>query len=179
MITLVEALNYRCLRYVHRPLKPFHVLVGPNASGKSTFLDVIGFLSDLVSGGLDRALSERSPDQSAATSFDVSRQGMHSWTIGSEKSGYQIRLHRVIARIRLLKSTAVGIGDDSIIKSGIGLRRFAEIADAPISKLSITCPCPPSTAEANSTGRDTMGGSYSRSFHQPTYDQLMSIVFAK
>ncbi len=62
MITLVEALNYRCLRYVQRPLKPFHILVGPNASGKSTFLDVIGFLSDLVSGGLDDALSERSPD---------------------------------------------------------------------------------------------------------------------
>ena len=62
MITLVEALNYRCLRYVHRPLKPFHVLVGPNASGKSTFLDVIGFLSDLVSEGLEAALTERSPD---------------------------------------------------------------------------------------------------------------------
>ena len=62
MITLVEALNYRCLQYVQRPLKPFHILVGPNASGKSTFLDVIGFLSDLVSGGLDDALSERSPD---------------------------------------------------------------------------------------------------------------------
>ncbi len=62
MITLVEALNYCCLRYVHRPLKPFHVLVGPNASGKSTFLDAIGFLSDLVSEGLDTALSERSPN---------------------------------------------------------------------------------------------------------------------
>ena len=61
MITLVEALNYRCLRYVQRPMKPFHVLVGPNASGKTTFLDVIGFLSDLVSDGLDAALSERSP----------------------------------------------------------------------------------------------------------------------
>lgn len=61
MITLVEALNYRCLRYVQRPMKPFHILVGPNASGKSTFLDVIGFLSDLVSDGLDDALSERSP----------------------------------------------------------------------------------------------------------------------
>jgi predicted ATPase len=60
MITLVEALNYRCLRYVHRPLKPFHVLVGPNASGKTTFLDVIGFLSDLVSEGLDTAVLERS-----------------------------------------------------------------------------------------------------------------------
>lgn len=61
MITLVEALNYRCLRYVQRPMKAFHVLVGPNASGKTTFLDVIGFLSDLVSDGLDTALSARSP----------------------------------------------------------------------------------------------------------------------
>ena len=61
MITLVEALNYRCLRCVQRSMKPFHVLVGPNASGKTTFLDVIGFLSDLVSDGLDAALSERSP----------------------------------------------------------------------------------------------------------------------
>lgn len=59
MITLVEALNYRCLRYVRRPLKPFHVLVGPNASGKTTFLDVIGFLSDLVFFGLDDALNQR------------------------------------------------------------------------------------------------------------------------
>lgn len=37
MITLVEALNYRCLRCVRRPLKPFHVLVGANAFGKTTF----------------------------------------------------------------------------------------------------------------------------------------------
>jgi len=62
MITLVEALNYRCLRYVQVPLKPFHVLVGPNASGKTTFLDVIGFLSDLVSVGLDEALLKRTPN---------------------------------------------------------------------------------------------------------------------
>ena len=61
-ITLVEALNYRCLRYVSRPLKPFHVLVGPNASGKTTFLDVIGLLSDVVSNGLDEALTDRALD---------------------------------------------------------------------------------------------------------------------
>ena len=54
-------MNYRCLRYVKRRLKPFHVLVGPNASGKTTFMDVIGFLRDLVSGGLEGALSERTP----------------------------------------------------------------------------------------------------------------------
>ena len=59
MITLIEALNYRCLRYVSRPLGPFHVLVGPNASGKTTFLDVVSFLKDVVSEGLDEAISNR------------------------------------------------------------------------------------------------------------------------
>ncbi len=62
MITLIEALNYRCLRYVHRPLESFHVLVGPNASGKTTFLDVVAFAGRVVSDGLDAALEERSPN---------------------------------------------------------------------------------------------------------------------
>ena len=62
MITLVEALNYRCLQSILRPLKPFHVLVGPNASGKSTFLDIVGFLRDLISEGLDAAISKRAPN---------------------------------------------------------------------------------------------------------------------
>jgi predicted ATPase len=59
MITLIEALNFRCLRYVKQPLSRFHVLIGPNASGKTTFLDVVAFLGHLVSAGLDSALSER------------------------------------------------------------------------------------------------------------------------
>ncbi len=61
MFTLIEALNYRCLGYVYRRLDSFHVLVGPNASGKATFMDVIGFLGDLASSGLDFALTQRSP----------------------------------------------------------------------------------------------------------------------
>lgn len=59
MLSLIEARNYRCLRYVRRPLERFHVLVGPNASGKTTFLDVVSILSDLVSEGLDYAISQR------------------------------------------------------------------------------------------------------------------------
>lgn len=59
MISLIEALNYRCLRYIHRPLGPFHVLVGPNASGKTTFLDVVAFMSDLVSKDLESAVHTR------------------------------------------------------------------------------------------------------------------------
>ena len=60
MIRRIQALNYRCLRYVDVQLDgSFHVLVGPNASGKSTLLDVIGFLGDLVSDGLEGAVERR------------------------------------------------------------------------------------------------------------------------
>lgn len=60
MISRVQARNYRCLRYIDRPLEAFHVLVGPNASGKSTFLDVIAFLGELATDGLEQALDNRS-----------------------------------------------------------------------------------------------------------------------
>jgi predicted ATPase len=59
MIRLIEALNYRCLRYVRQPLGPFHVLVGPNASGKSTFLDVPDFIYTMFQSGLDAAIKYR------------------------------------------------------------------------------------------------------------------------
>jgi predicted ATPase len=55
-VTRVEALGYRSLRYVSQPLSPFHVLVGPNASGKSTFLDVVAFLGDMVRAGVAAAV---------------------------------------------------------------------------------------------------------------------------
>jgi energy-coupling factor transporter ATP-binding protein EcfA2 len=56
MIRQIEALNYRSLRYVSQALGPFQILVGPNASGKSTFLDVVALLSDFVQNGLNDAL---------------------------------------------------------------------------------------------------------------------------
>mgnify|MGYP001025888321 CR=1 FL=1 len=62
MITLIEALNFRCLRYIRQPVGPFHALVGPNASGKTTFLDTVAFLGRLVSEGLEAAVGERSHD---------------------------------------------------------------------------------------------------------------------
>lgn len=69
-VTLVEALRYRSLRYVKQSLAPFQVLIGPNASGKSTFLDVFAFFGDLLRAGLEGAVMgdarlsvpERAPD---------------------------------------------------------------------------------------------------------------------
>jgi predicted ATPase len=59
VITLIEAKNYRCLRYTCQHLGPFHILVGPNASGKTTFLDVVAFLGELVSNGPLAAINSR------------------------------------------------------------------------------------------------------------------------
>ena len=77
MLRLIEVLNYRCLRYIRQPLGPCHVLVGPNASGKTTFLDVIAFLGTMVSEGLDAAVGERTSNfedllwQRSGTGFEL------------------------------------------------------------------------------------------------------------
>lgn len=65
MITLVQARNYRNLRDVRVPLREFQLLVGKNASGKSTLMDVIAFMSDFVSVGLEKTVETRSPDPGA------------------------------------------------------------------------------------------------------------------
>src|SRR3972149_2233464 len=62
MFRLIQAMNYRCLRYVSQPLLPFQVLVGPNASGKTTFLDVPSFLGDVIQSGLENAIESRTND---------------------------------------------------------------------------------------------------------------------
>lgn len=55
-IVRIEALGYRSLRYASCRLGRFHVLVGPNASGKSTFLDVPAFLGDFLRSSLMAAV---------------------------------------------------------------------------------------------------------------------------
>lgn len=61
MITRIVARQYRCLRYVDQALGPFRLLVGANATGKTTFLDVVSFLGELVSDGVETAVGNRAP----------------------------------------------------------------------------------------------------------------------
>ena len=58
-ITKVWARNFRSIEYAELELDPLTMLVGPNASGKSNLLDIIGFLSDAVRDGLETAISRR------------------------------------------------------------------------------------------------------------------------
>jgi len=88
MITLIEAKNFRCLRYIRQPLGPFHVLVGANATGKTTFLDVIAFLGSLVSKGLDAAINERTSN-------------FQDLTWGREGKGFELAIEAAIPEERL------------------------------------------------------------------------------
>ena len=58
-ISRIQILNYGCLRYIDVPMDRFHLLIGPNASGKSTLMDAIKFVSDVVRDGVDRAVQAR------------------------------------------------------------------------------------------------------------------------
>jgi len=59
MIELIEARNYRSLRYLRLPLGGFQILVGPNGSGKTTLFDTLGFLRDLLRDGPHEAITAR------------------------------------------------------------------------------------------------------------------------
>jgi predicted ATPase len=62
MFSRIQTRRYRCLKAVDQTLGGFQALVGPNASGKTTFLDVIGLLSDLARnrGDVPAAIRARS-----------------------------------------------------------------------------------------------------------------------
>ncbi len=59
MIARIEVKGYKCLRYVHQQLRHFQILAGPNASGKSTFLDAVLFVRDLLFDGVETAVRNR------------------------------------------------------------------------------------------------------------------------
>lgn len=61
MITRIQALNFRCLRHIDQRVGSFHALIGPNASGKTTFLDIFSFIRDLVTprNNLEVAIQNR------------------------------------------------------------------------------------------------------------------------
>ncbi len=59
MICLIEAHKYRSLRYLSQKISPFNLLIGPNASGKTTFLDAISFVGDLLKHGPEESIRRR------------------------------------------------------------------------------------------------------------------------
>jgi len=116
MITRIQARFYRCLRYIDQELKPFQLLVGANATGKTSFLDVVSFLGDLVSNGVETAVRDRTPTPQDLT-----------WM--RDKEGFEVGIEAAIpdelrSRIEGLSFShvryEVGIEMD-VAKEGVGI----------------------------------------------------------
>ena len=79
IFTRLQARHFRSLEQVDQKLGRFQALVGPNASGKTTFLDVFGLLGDLMRyrGDIREAVGRRSADffkllwKGEGTSFQI------------------------------------------------------------------------------------------------------------
>jgi len=59
MISSVEIKNFRILRDIKQDLGRFNILIGPNSTGKSTFLDAIAFVKDVLNNGPKQAVEIR------------------------------------------------------------------------------------------------------------------------
>ena len=64
MFTCIQTRNFRSLRMIEQRLDRFQALVGPNASGKTTFLDLIVLLSEMMRfrGDVPEVVRKRSAD---------------------------------------------------------------------------------------------------------------------
>jgi len=101
MITLIEALNYRCLKNVRQELGPFHALVGPNASGKTTFLDALAFLGDWFRDGFDAAMGSRG-------------KGLHDLIWGRSGDRFELAVEAVLPEDDLPPIDGLTVGDYAI-----------------------------------------------------------------
>ena len=79
MIVGITIRNFRSIReVVNLPLGRFHVLVGPNASGKSTFLDALHFVRDCLDVGPLKAVEKRGVPDFDDLTFDYDPEELGS-----------------------------------------------------------------------------------------------------
>jgi len=57
LIKKLEVRNFKSFRHIDVELRDFNVLIGPNASGKSNFVQIFKFLRDIAELGLENAVS--------------------------------------------------------------------------------------------------------------------------
>ncbi len=146
MITAVEARNFRSLQNIGVNLKPFQVLVGKNASGKSTFMDVIGFLADFVSDGLEKAVAVRSPNprdllhHRRGDRIDLAVEATVPLGIGERSDG--LNTVRYYVAVRVGDET----GDYGIAAESLVLGKSANYALQPTDRPSVPATTAPGAA---------------------------------
>lgn len=114
--------NWRNFRHVEVPLQHQVFLVGPNASGKSNFLDALRFLQDVASigGGLQEAVRRRGGllsirSLAARQNPDVVLRVSIGQNSGTSLWTYELRLGQDNTRRPLVKRERVLKGDQELL----------------------------------------------------------------
>jgi predicted ATPase len=111
LISRLQVKNYRSLADVDISFGPLNVLVGPNSAGKSSIIDVLRFVRDIVSRSLDAAVLDRNGMSAIrrwspkGAPYDVhisisltapDWRGDYSFIIGSERrSEYRVKWEKL------------------------------------------------------------------------------------
>ena len=110
MFRKIQIARYKCIKYVEVSLAPFNILIGPNASGKSTFLDSLAFIRDALETDVERAIRKR-----ASSLREL------AWS-GQAERGFEIALQVALPDDLRLDSyhyiryeVGVGLGDNGAI----------------------------------------------------------------
>jgi len=117
MINLIEVKNFRSLKHISQKLNGFNVLVGANATGKTTFMDLIKFVADIVDNGIEKAVFDR------VSNYDELTFGKQGGDIEFaielrlpdeiiSKLGYPYSIIRYEIRIGLIETNEMGIKDE-------------------------------------------------------------------
>jgi predicted ATPase len=125
MFTRLQAIHFRCLKQIDQRLDRFHALVGPNASGKSTFLDLVIFLSDLVRsrGDVLEAVHKRSADftkllwKSEGSSFQVAVEAVIPAEIHQMMAGEKQKFQAVRYEVEIgldTDSNEIGLNHETL-----------------------------------------------------------------
>lgn len=125
MFTKLEARHFKCLRMTSIGLSAYNILVGPNASGKSTLLDIFQFLQDALMSDVEEAVRKRAntlkeliwQHKDIEKGFELALEAEIPSDL--QKDGYQLLRYEV----------GVGLDDNSeIVVQGENLWLIAEKA---------------------------------------------------
>ena len=136
-ITNIKVNNFKSFKRLSTELGPLTVVIGANASGKSNFVQIFRFLMDIVSSGLDNAISLqggmgylRNVNMPAADSFSLEVTDDRRWSkpIEPGKAQPRIRTSETTYRFSLHPSDnrlGYEITEDSLIQKYeiLGLER--------------------------------------------------------
>jgi predicted ATPase len=126
MFTRIQTRSFRCLKSVDQTLGRFRALVGPNASGKTTFLDVIGLLGDMAKNRgdiLQPVVQSRSADfeklvwMGKGLSFQLAVEAKIPAAVKKEMAEDRQRFNRVRYEVEIaldLKRNEIGLNHETL-----------------------------------------------------------------